>query len=179
MTQVIPLTLNCIALTGYAFFLHGKFEVEIFSFLLLALPFLDRNWKFPISNIVQSNVKNWSVLLLVALVILFFNVRQSEILLLSILFVALPEEWFFRAYCLGRLSILFNNALLANFVTSILFAVLHLPIQGLFGLTVFFPSLFFGWLYQKTNDFILVVSTHILFNIVYILYIKEYMTKLF
>jgi len=173
MTKVIWLIINSIALAGYAIFLHGKFEPEIFSFLLLGLPFLDSNWKFPISNIVRPELKIRSVLLLIVLLIVSLGSQQRNVLLISILFVALPEEWFFRAYYLDRLSVCFNNALLANVITSMVFAVLHLPMHGVLGLLVFFPSILFGWLYQKYNDLILVIFIHALFNLVYLIYLRD------
>ena len=92
-----------------------------------------------------------------------------------ILFTALPEEWFFRRYIQQKLTQLFQqeSGLYANLLTLVFFAVLHLPTQGIQGLSVFFPSLFLGWLYQSKRDIILVILVHSLFNLVYIIYLRE------
>ncbi len=81
---------------------------------------------------------------------------------------ALPEEWFFRAYFMTRVG----SGFPANLIASVLFCILHglargWPIAAL----VFVPSLFYGWLYQRTRDVPLLVLVHALSNIVFMMFI--------
>ncbi len=61
----------------------------------------------------------------------------------------------------------------ANVVTSLFFALLHLPTQGVFGLSVFIPSLIYGYIYQRSRDIVLVVLLPAISNIVFFVYIKD------
>ena len=81
--------------------------------------------------------------------------------LLQIGLVALPEEVLYRGYLQSRLNAVWEprwrllGATIgpALFVTSGLFAVGHLAIEpGPFRLLVFFPSLLFGWLRERTGS---------------------------
>jgi len=134
-------------------------------------------------------------LFITGLIIITVNPDYRWFALTSLLLTALPEEWFFRAYFMTRIEGFFRqdtppasqvfNALLfkdvhkkypnlsANILTSSLFALLHTPTQGWFGLMVFFPSLFYGWAYQKTRNLLLVILLHALSNIVFVIYISD------
>ncbi|MDH5767314.1 MAG: CPBP family glutamic-type intramembrane protease [Gammaproteobacteria bacterium] len=101
-----------------------------------------------------------------------FKPDYANYALASLIFTALPEEWFFRAYFLSRLESIIRQPLYANLLTSCLFALLHIPTQGWFGLAVFFPSLLYGWLYQQNRDLILVILLHCLSNLVFVLFIR-------
>ncbi len=61
---------------------------------------------------------------------------------------------------------------LANVVSSLLFTLLHIPLQGGVGLLVFFPSLLFGYVYQRSRNLIVVVLLHALANLFFIIYIR-------
>lgn len=88
--------------------------------------------------------------------------------LTHLLLIALPEEYFYRGYLQTRFSDLFGDTddpttflgiSRANFLTSGLFAVGHVlvPVAGSFSLaraSVFFPSLLFGWLRERTGSII-------------------------
>ncbi len=41
-------------------------------------------------------------------------------------------------------------------------------------LLVFLPSLFYGWLYQRTRDLPLLVLVHALSNLVYVMFLAGY-----
>lgn len=83
---------------------------------------------------------------------------------------ALPEEWFFRAYFMSRVG----NGLRANMIASMLFSGLHGLTRGWgAALLVFMPSLFYGWLYQRTRDLPLLVLVHALSNLVYTLFLAR------
>ena len=92
----------------------------------------------------------------------------------TLLLAALPEEWFFRAYFMTRLG----GDLRANLVTSVVFSLLHGLTWGwVTALLVFIPSLFYGWLYQKTRDLVLLVIVHTLSNLVYVMFLRELLAK--
>jgi len=129
------------------------------------------------------------------IILITLNPDYTVAAISTLLLTALPEEWFFRAYFMTRLenyimesfcrkdtppsTQFFNHfhrnypGLSANILTSTLFALLHTPTQGWFGLTVFFPSLFYGWVYQKTKNLLLVILLHALSNIVFFIYLSD------
>lgn len=109
--------------------------------------------------------------------------------LTHLLVVALPEEYFYRGYLQTRFSELFGDTdaddprtflgfSRANWLTSVCFAIGHvlIPVGGALSparAAVFFPSLVFGWLRDRTgsivaptifhaaaNMMVLVVSVH-------------------
>ncbi|WP_345780604.1 CPBP family glutamic-type intramembrane protease [Sulfurihydrogenibium sp.] len=60
----------------------------------------------------------------------------------------------------------------SNFTTSILFTIPHIILYfDLHSFLVFFPSLFYGYVFNKTKSFILVAVLHFLSNIFYNLFI--------
>lgn len=117
------------------------------------------------------------------LTLVWFNPQHANTALIILLFTALPEEWFFRAYALTRVEQLITDKMtnlsphkilwLANIITSVFFALVHLPTQGAAGLMVLLPSLLFGWLYQVYRDLPLVILLHTLSNLVFIIYIRD------
>jgi membrane protease YdiL (CAAX protease family) len=141
--------------------------------MLLFLPFLDRSWSFQLNKNYQYR---FYLNALVVFFIIFISVLRPQAINLIpgiLLLTALPEEWFFRVYLLKRLENFCNSQFMANLITSVFFSLLHLPTQGAMGLSVFIPSLFFGWLYQQKRDFILLVLVHALFNLFYMLIVKD------
>lgn len=94
--------------------------------------------------------------------------------LTHLLLVALPEEYFYRGYLQTRLGDLFGDGedpktflgfSRANWATSAFFALGHVlvPIGGSFSLAraaVFFPSLLFGWLRDRTGSIIAATVFH-------------------
>ena len=95
--------------------------------------------------------------------------------LTHLLLIALPEEYFYRGYLQTRFGDLladqngdprkFLGLTLANWLTSAFFAVGHLliPIGGVFSPArgaVFFPSLLFGWLRDRTGSIVASVVFH-------------------
>ena len=88
--------------------------------------------------------------------------------------VALPEEVLYRGYVQTRLNAVWKprwrllGATIGPslFVTSALFAVGHLAITpGPFRLLVFFPSLLFGWLRERTGTIVAGVVFHAACNV--------------
>jgi membrane protease YdiL (CAAX protease family) len=61
----------------------------------------------------------------------------------------------------------------ANLVSSLLFSLVHGLTWGwMTALLVFVPSLFYGWLYRKTRDLVLLVGVHALSNLVYVMFLR-------
>jgi len=160
----------------FVLFLSQAFDYSVLIILfLLFFPLLDRQWFMGY----QFNVSNQIPVLVLCVLImgLLFLLRpEYHVYMVSTLFfAALPEEWFFRAYLMQRINQLFCGQIYANIISSILFALLHVPTQGWFGLAVFFPSFIFGWLFQKTANLMLVIMIHSLCNIIYMLYLSSNM----
>lgn len=82
----------------------------------------------------------------------------------QLLFVALPEEIFFRGSFQPSLPV--KKPWVAIVVTSAVFALAHLAIvQHPARLLVFFPSLLFGWLRLRTGSIVPGIVFHALCNV--------------
>lgn len=95
------------------------------------------------------------------------------ILIFQILMIALPEEFFFRGYFLGRLNQVYGRTwrLLGAsfgpglFISSFLFAMSHTIIQyQWWQIFIFFPALAFGWLKERTGTILAPILFHALCN---------------
>ena len=165
------------------------FRTECLIGLMLFLPLLDKNWARPDLKLKSFNFVCWGIIAITGGTLLLFNQNYTVAAINTLAFAALPEEWFFRAYLMTQLNkvntgVFFltfkiNNSqrsfLLTNTIASSLFALLHTHTQGWFGLMVFFPSLFYGWVYQRSKDLVLVILLHGLSNIVFFIYFSEFM----
>ena len=192
------LIINGAILTVCAVFIGAQRHFVLIG-LLLFLPLLDHHFRQgPRLALCPPTILQLLTLCLIALLLLSRGTGLTgdrlSLILAIILLTALPEEWFFRAYFqqtlqtiltrqagIGRLPLPVDNmaaAWIANIITSTLFAILHVPLQGVMGLSVFLPSLFFGWLYQQKNDIILVILVHALFNLFYIIILHPAMQGL-
>lgn len=182
MSRANLLILNGVTLTGCAVFFVTKWPL-LLTALMLFLPFLDK--KRTLSNFSQQSfVPHYWLIPISFIIFLLIIAPSTQTSLVSIiLFTALPEEWFFRAYFQKKIEILCLQGnfhpgcslnLFANIITSLFFVLLHLPLQGVVGISVFIPSLFLGWLYQRKQDIVLVILTHSLFNIFYIVFIQSF-----
>ena len=185
------LIINGAILTGCAVFDYA-WRSPVLIGLMLFLPLLDPI-RTPVGTPsgVYSTVRLKAylriLLFVTGFIIIILNPDYASIAVSTLAFAALPEEWFFRAYFMQRLkqlaadqqwtsktkSGILSPGILANIMTSLLFSLLHTPTQGWFGLTTFFPSLLYGWVYQKTQDLILVVLLHSLSNIIFFIYIVD------
>lgn len=99
----------------------------------------------------------------------FWQLAAAELLV-----VALPEEFFFRGFLLGRLAEIWPARRrflgapvgLALIVSSALFALSHLAVQGNPAtLAVFFPALLFGWMRARTGSILAPTFFHALCNL--------------
>ena len=174
----IPLLLLVLILfTGYVSVDNSSFPLIA---ALLFLPFLDIHWKLPTFSVTRIKVILWLACLLVIVAIALVYQDYFYYAWIMLFLVALPEEWFFRGYLLKRLSLINNisiaqnSYLIANIFSSIAFSLLHALTRGLpVAIEVFLPSLFFGWLYQKTNDLILCIFIHTISNLMFVLFLNE------
>lgn len=90
-------------------------------------------------------------------------------MLAELVLVALPEEAFFRGYLQSRLAERVSGRVgpltSANAATSVLFALGHLGTElSVARASVFFPSLLFGLLRERTGGVIVPVVVHALSN---------------
>ena len=95
----------------------------------------------------------------------------------QLLFVALPEEFFYRGYLQGRLCALFTagwrGAALAVIVSAACFAAHHyLLLPAPERLLVFFPALVFGWLRHASGSIVAPVFFHAACNLFAVLVTK-------
>ncbi len=88
---------------------------------------------------------------------------------IQLIVVALPEELFFRGFCLEMLErafppkrrILGGGVGLALVISAAMFALVHLPRQGVVnGLATFFPGLVFGWMRSSTRSILAGTVAH-------------------
>jgi membrane protease YdiL (CAAX protease family) len=141
--------------------------------LLLFLPLADRHWPLPVLPRTTRHYLSWAGLLLAMTALLAWQPSYFGYAATTLMFAAFPEEWFFRGYFMQRLG----NGLRANLITSCLFALLHgLSRDWITGLLVFAPSLFYGWLYQRTRDLPLLILVHALSNLVFALFLAQPLT---
>jgi membrane protease YdiL (CAAX protease family) len=202
----IHLFISSAALTGSAVFDYS-YRFHLLTALMLFLPLFDPAWSMPRSPSYEYKHLIRILLFLLIVLVASNNTDNLEMALSVLVFTALPEEWFFRAYFMSRIEILLSrkaassdlkgtdlnvsgngnksqatswlsNPLLkpensANLAASIFFSILHLPTQGIVGLSVLIPALVFGKLYQKSRDLVLVVLLHALSNIVFYMFIRR------
>lgn len=138
---------------------------------MLFLPLLDRHWRVPALPRSRWRYLIWAALLVIGLALLAWWPSAAPFTLATLLTAAIPEEWFFRAYFMTRLG----QGNRANVITSMLFSLMHGLTRGWAAAAlVFLPSLFYGWLYQRTRDLPLLVLAHTLSNLIYVLFLAGY-----
>lgn len=157
------------ALAGSAVFSYPSRDYVLIG-LMLFLPLLDRGWRVPDLPRSRSRHLVWAMLLISGAALLAWRPSEIPFALATLLMAAIPEEWFFRAYFMSRL----DKGIRANAIASVLFSLMHGLTRGwTAALLVFVPSLFYGWLYQRTRDLPLLVLVHALSNLVYALFLAN------
>jgi len=105
------------------------------------------------------------------------------ILASQVILIALPEEVFYRGWLQPRLRRVWPGGLKvlgvpvgpAILITSVLFALGHVvTIPAAFRLAVFFPSLLFGWLRDRTDHLAGPVALHVLSNLAMLTVMRFY-----
>lgn len=167
-------------LAGCAVFFAEPVRTYVLLGVMLFFPLLDRHWRLPDVPHQPRHIVAWLGLLLVTTALLVWQPQHIEYTLTTLLTAALPEEWFFRAYFLRRMEeTRCQQRWCANTVTSLVFCGLHGLTRGWeVGLSVFVPSLFYGWLYQRTRDLSLLVMVHVLSNLIFVMFLSRYFSLL-
>lgn len=153
-------------LAGCAILVPDPQRSAVLVAVMLFYPLLDRQWR-PLA-LPDAPWHKWAWLSALALIAALHVWRpaSSNLFITTLLFAALPEEWFFRGYFMTRLGLSWR----VNLLASLLFASLHgLTHDWMTAALVFLPSLAYGWLYQRTRDLPLVVLTHAVSNLIYML----------
>lgn len=136
----------------------------VLPILFLLLPFIDHKWRLPQVSLGKRALISWLIITFVICLLLLLNTQQIELFIVMLFVAALPEEWFFRAYLQKRLG----NSITAILVVSLMFTSMHFITNNSFvSLLVFIPSVFFGWVYKKTDDMVFVVMLHALSNLLF------------
>ncbi len=168
--RFIPL-LSGAALAGCAVFSYPGRDYVLIG-LMLFLPLLDRGWSPPAFRFHRRNLLAIAGLALAITGLLLWRPQFLPYALSTLLLAALPEEWFFRAYFMTRLG----EGWRVNLAASLLFSLMHGLTRGwVTALLVFMPSLFYGWLYQRTRDLPLLVLVHALSNLVYAMFLSRFL----
>ena len=137
---------------------------------MLFLPLADRRWLLPVVPLSPRHVIAWACLMRAGSGMLLWQPQYLGFALSTLLFAALPEEWFFRAYFMTRLG----EGWRANLIASLFFAIMHgFSRDWITAALVFIPSLFYGWLYQRTRDLPLLILVHGLSNLIYVLFVAR------
>jgi membrane protease YdiL (CAAX protease family) len=120
---------------------------------------------FPLAFFELKLLDRWIFLwLFYPVAFLFFD----ALWLLSMILSAFAEELFFRAYLMKRYS---------NLSVSLMFVIPHFILYpSILSLLTFFPSLFFGFAYQKTRSLPFVSLLHLISNLVYFKLISPLLT---
>lgn len=129
--------------------LHRLYNLPNFSPLLLLLPLVFLPYE-------RLGIKNWWNLSLLSLPFLYM-LHKENFFALSL--QAFAEELFFRAYLMQSLS---------NLSVSLLFTLPHIILYSdLWSFLTFFPSLFYGFVYQRTGSLALVSLLHLASNLLW------------
>ncbi len=142
--------------------------------MMLFFPLLDPCWRPPGVPLVRRHVIGWSLVLLSVTALLIWRPGYLSYSAAMLLTAALPEEWFFRAYFMTRAG----QGWQANIAASLLFSLMHGITWGwIAAVLVFIPSLFYGWLYQRTRDLPLLILAHALSNIVFMMFLAGFIER--
>lgn len=148
----------------------------ILLFIMLFWPLLDRHWQIPKFPRTSINYLTWIILIIFSAALLAWQPDQAVFAVVTLTTAAFPEEWFFRAYLMESLGKDWRT----NIIASLIFSAIHgLAAGWTVAVLVFAPSLFYGWLYQRTRDLPLLVLTHALSNIVFALFLAKPMSAQF
>jgi membrane protease YdiL (CAAX protease family) len=160
-------------LAGCAVFFAEPWRIYSLLGIMLFFPLLDRYWQLPAIPRQCGHTAAWAGLALAMSALLLVQPQRLATAASALLIAALPEEWFFRAYFMARLETQQRfNPVTANLTASLLFSLVHaLSRDWMTALLVFTPSLFYGWLYQRTRDLPLVVLAHALSNLFFVMFL--------
>lgn len=90
---------------------------------------------------------------------------------MSLTLQAFAEELFFRAYLMQRFS---------NLTVSVLFTIPHIILYvDLWSVLTFFPSLLYGYIYQRTGSLAFVSLLHLASNLLWFTFLVKLVSKIF
>ncbi|MEN3028151.1 MAG: CPBP family glutamic-type intramembrane protease [Aquificaceae bacterium] len=140
-------------------FFHRFYGLPNLSLLLLLLPLAF----LPSERFGLRSPWNLSLLMLPLLYLLY----PRNFLGLSL--QAFGEELFFRGYLMRSFS---------NLRVSLLFTIPHVILYGdLWSWLTFFPSLFYGFIYQKTTSLALVSVLHLSSNVLWFRFLHPFLSQ--
>jgi len=158
----------------YHAFSFGVFKYLI-PFFLMAVPFFMTN-----SINIKLKMRDFFYGVLTSVIVLlpfwFFlwpaenrpQLIPLQVMVFQLIGISLPEEAYFR----GFLQEILGNNIRGVIVTSILFAIMHLPQLVFYGdgyaLLTFFPSLVMGFMYMQTSNILPSVIFHFSANILFL-----------
>jgi hypothetical protein len=153
--KLIPIFLYITLIVSTLIYKITNFPYFVYVVLLSPILFIDFKSVFSYS-------RKYDLSIIFILPFLFIHELLQT---LNNLFVAFSEELFFRVYLLSYFS---------NLLTSVLFTIPHIIIyQDLHSILTFFPLLFYGFVYQKTKFFSIVMVLHFLSNEFYVVFLSE------
>jgi len=143
---------------------------------MLLSPFLDKTFKpyLLARNNFQINIFLFFLTIFISYTGYTAGYITIELILYTLIIAATAEEWFFRVYFQSHLITLLSirlskkaSGITGIVISSLLFSALHaISLNNIhFIYLVFFPSIFYGYIYLKTKDFILIVNLHFISNI--------------
>ena len=158
----------------YHAFSFGVFKYLI-PFFLMAVPFFmtnSINIKLKMRDLFYGVLTSVIVLLPFWLFLWPAENRPQliplQVMVFQLIGISLPEEAYFR----GFLQEILGNNIRGVIVTSILFAIMHLPQLVFYGdgyaLLTFFPSLVMGFMYMQTSNILPSVIFHFSANILFL-----------
>jgi membrane protease YdiL (CAAX protease family) len=101
-----------------------------------------------------------------------YECREMSVYFKLLLWGPVVEELVFRAGLQKWLSHRLSSPLVANFIVSFVFGLMHYALNGqLATWLVIVPSLALGWVYCKTNSITFVVGLHASFNLAFVAWI--------
>jgi membrane protease YdiL (CAAX protease family) len=165
-------------LLGGAVF-HFPFQNVAMVLVMLFYPYSDKNWNYPPIKPQSRNYIWYFFLLLMLGSLLLSDALTARYVSGTLLLAAIPEEWFFRVYFQMRLHAYLKQKQkvygmyavpLSIVISSLVFAAIHAIMQNNLALLplIFIPSVALGYIYYLTLDFIIVVLTHAVFNMIYL-----------
>lgn len=158
----------------YHAFSFGAFKYLIPLFLLV-VPYLmagSINMKLKMRDVLFGVLATVIVLLPFGFFIWLAGSRPQpvplQIMVFQLFGICLPEEAYFRGFLQESLG----NNIRGVFLTSMLFAIMHLPQLVFYGdwysLMTFFPSLVMGFIYMQTSNILPSVIFHFAANILFL-----------
>lgn len=140
---------------------------------------IDNNWSGSISNVRLFIISLVLALPVWAAVYLAISANWLTLELLVetpvwfwvVVILPIAEEFAFRGFLMGLLGKFLSNSsfgfiTINNFLTSICFSMAHVVTRSLaLGVLVYIPSLWLGWIREKSSSILLCAAIHVMWNL--------------